>query len=151
MKLTVNKAGTEVALKDGRKNVWKVEVPAGVSAKALEGLIAGTNADATEQAAFEAALAALAAKRGSVIPDDYRHQYGADQNCGDVMAADLKQATTNPDGTLDMAAVERIASQNGVGDSYDKWVSRGLNNGMVRMNLGNVLRAKVRKGDEVRI
>ena len=144
MKLTTNKANTTVALKDGRKNVWKVEVPAGLTAAAIAGVLAGL-----EQ--VEAALAAAAAKRGSVIPDDYRVQYGVDQNCGDDVAVRLKDATTGKDGKADMAAVEAIASKNGLGDKFDQWVSRGLNNGMVRMNLGNMLRAKARKGDEVAI
>ena len=151
MKLTTNKANTTVALKDGRKNVWKVEVPAGLTAAAIAGVLAGLDADTATAEQVEAALAAAAAKRGSVIPDDYRVQYGVDQNCGDDVAVRLKDATTGKDGKADMAAVEAIASKNGLGDKFDQWVSRGLNNGMVRMNLGNMLRAKARKGDEVAI
>lgn len=150
-KLVANKAGTTVSLREGRKNTWQVEVPAGLTLAAIEGILAGADLDTVTPEAIEAALAAALAKRGSVIPEDYRVKYGADQNCGDDVAAQLKKATTDAEGGLDMDAVERIAGQNDLGGKYDEWRTKGLNNGMVRMNLGNMLRAKARKGDEVRI
>lgn len=140
-----------IALRDGRKNVWKAARPEGLSDTALDGILAGLDPETATEADLEAALAALAARKGSVIPDSYRHQYGVDQNCGDDIAVRLKDATTGPDGKADMAAVERVASENGLADDFDRWVSRGLNNGMVRMNLGNKLRGLARKGTEVRI
>lgn len=151
MKYTVAKNLDAVALKDGRKNVWKIEVPKGLTKAAIEGTLAALDPDTATQAEVEAALEAALARKGSVIPDDYRHQYGVDQNCGDDLAKRLKDATTGPDGKTDMDAVERIAGQNGLGDRFDSWAARGLNNGMVRMNLGNVLRGKARKGEEVTI
>lgn len=140
-----------IALRDGRKNVWKVALPQGLTANQIEGLIAALDPETATEADIEATLAALAAKRGSVIPDAYRHQYGVDQNCGDDVAVRLKDATTGSDGKTDMAAVERVAEANGMAGDFDRWVSRGLNNGMVRMNLGNKLRAKARKGEAVAI
>jgi len=150
-KLTLNKAQDTVTIKAGRKNIGKVEVPAGLTQAQIEGTLAAIDlATVTEQTIADA-LAAMLERKGSVIPDDYRHQYGVDQNCGDKIAADLKAKTTDGKGKADMAAVEKVAGQNGLGDKYDQWVSRGLNNGMVRMNLGNMLRAKARKGEEVTI
>lgn len=150
-KLIANKARTTISLRDGRKNVWQVEVPQGVTPAQVEGLIEAADAETATPEQIEAVLASLLAKRGSVIPDDYRVRYGADQNCGDDVAARLKSATTDGEGNLDMDAVERIAAANDLGGKFDEWRTKGLNNGMVRMNLGNMLRAKARKGDEVAI
>lgn len=44
----------------------------------------------------------------------------------------------------------KIAKSNGVSDKFDKFKNT-VNAGMVRMNLGNVLRAMVRNGTEVTI
>jgi hypothetical protein len=151
MKFTINKASTKVTLKDGRQNAWSIEVPSGISRAAIEGVLAAQDADTITADELTTALAAAAARKGSVIPDDYRVTYGVDQNCGDDIAQRLKDATTGTDGKADMAAVEAIAGANGLGDKFDQWATRGLNNGMVRMNLGNMLRAKARKGEEVAI
>lgn len=88
------------------------------------------------------------AVRGSIVPLDYRLRYGADQNCGDRMALALTAAVTKPEG-VDMAAVAEIAAANGATEKHDRWLDKGLNNGQVRMNLGNVLRGKVRRGEPV--
>lgn len=78
----------------------------------------------------------------SVVPDSYKVEYGAPQNCGDDLAEILKEAAPTP---LD---VNRIGSQNNI-DVEARW--GGKNNGMRRMNLGNVLRGMVRRGEYVRI
>lgn len=70
----------------------------------------------------------------SVVPDSFKTKYGADQNCGDELAEILR--SHDP--------VE-VCLQNGIDPS--RWA--GKNPGMFRMNLGNVLRGRVRRGDYV--
>lgn len=70
----------------------------------------------------------------SVVPDSFKQKYGPEQNCGDDIAATLAE--------LDVAIVAR---QNGI--DLSRW--EGKNPGMVRMNLGNVLRGRVRRGEYV--
>lgn len=147
MKITYK--NSEVQIKDGRKIVARI--PTTLRPAALDGLIAG--ADATlplEQlvATLTAAAEEAALRKGSVIPNEYRYQYGADQNCGDEMASALTDACT-VDGKVSVPKVEQIASDNGVADRFDAWLARDLNPGMLRMNLGNVLRGKLRRGEAV--
>ena len=82
--------------------------------------------------------------KASVVPDSYKARYGADQNCGDDVAERLK----GNDPFL-------VATDNGI-DANAKWgvgrLSLGkkpLNNGMIRMNLGNVLRGRIKRGEYV--
>ncbi len=72
----------------------------------------------------------------SKVPAKYRQAYGKAGNNGDDIAAILKGA--------DIAAV---ALENGI--DLNRWA--GKNAGMVRMNLGNVLRGMVRRGEKVTI
>lgn len=72
----------------------------------------------------------------SKVPAKYRQAYGKAGNNGDDIAAILKGA--------DIAA---IALENGI--ELSRWA--GKNAGMVRMNLGNVLRGMVRRGEKVTI
>lgn len=150
MKLTINKTSTAVTLKDGRKNVWTVD---GITLhpERLKGLVAAQDPDTITEDELRAAIEAAQQKRGSVIPDQYRYGYGVDQNCGDDIAKRLKDATTDGHGKADMQAVQKVAEKNGLAPDFDRWVSKGLNNGMVRMNLGNKLRGLARKGEEVTI
>lgn len=81
---------------------------------------------------------------GSVVPDSYKIRYGPDQNCGDDIADLLKGED-----------VYAVAMANGI-DAEGKWgegrVALGktpLNPGMVRMNLGNVLRGRAKRGEYV--
>ena len=83
-------------------------------------------------------------EKASVVPDSYKARYGADQNCGDDVADRLKGH--NP---------HDIAKDNGI-DANEKWglkrIAQGkkpLNNGMLRMNLGNVLRGRIKRGEYV--
>lgn len=149
-KLVISKTGTTVSLKDGRTTEWKIE---GITLNRarLEGLVAAQDAEAITADALQEAIDKAAAKKGSIIPDSYRHQYGVDQNCGDDIAVALKAKTTDGKGNALMDAVAEVAAANGLADKYDNWVARGLNNGQLRMNLGNMLRGKARKGEPVTI
>jgi len=82
--------------------------------------------------------------KSSVVPDSYKARYGADQNCGDDVAERLK----GHDPYL-------VALDNNI-DAEQKWgvgrIALGkkpLNNGMIRMNLGNVLRGRIKRGEYV--
>lgn len=87
---------------------------------------------------------------GSVVGEGYRAAYAEfDQTCGDDVADALRVETTAPGKriTLDLVALEKIAKDNGVDTS--NW--GGLNNGMKRMNLSNVLRRMIRQGEVVKV
>lgn len=152
MKLVINKDNTEIHAKDGKKILFRVAV-AGLRPEAIDGILAAMDLEAeTLQADIEAAVEAAKKRKGSVIPDNYRHQYGVDQNCGDDIAVKLREKAVRVEGKkehVDMDVLAEIASANGVADKFDGWMTRGLNNGMVRMNLGNVLRGKARRGDQI--
>lgn len=150
MKLTINKANTAVSLKDGRTTIWTID---GITLhpNRLAGLVAAQNPDEVTEDELREAIAKAQAKKGSIVPDEYRYRYGVDQNCGDDIAQRLKDRTTDGKGNADMEAVAEVAAKNGLSDRFDGWVARGLNNGQLRMNLGNMLRGKVRKGEEVTI
>lgn len=68
----------------------------------------------------------------SVVRESYKLRYGPDQNCGDEIAALL----LNTD-------YEQVARQNGI--DLSRW--EGKNPGMIRMNLGNVVRGRIRRGE----
>lgn len=88
---------------------------------------------------------------GTVVPVEYKKQYAEhDNTCGDIVARVLKDATTKHDGkatALDFQALADIAAANNI--DLSKWQSR--NNGMMRMNVSNVMRGKIRKGETVTI
>lgn len=88
---------------------------------------------------------------GNIVPIKYRLRYGSEQHCGDQMAQVLKQAVTAQDAEgkdfCSEPVLIQIADQNGV--DYTKWAH--LNIGQRRMNLGNVLRGKLNRGQEVRV
>lgn len=82
--------------------------------------------------------------KASVVPDSYKVRYGAEQNCGDDVAERLKGYSPFD-----------IAADNGI-DADEKWGvgrlvhgKKPLNNGMIRMNLGNVLRGRIQRGEYV--
>lgn len=151
--MKLNRHKTTIRVMDGRKVLAKVETT--LPEKTIDGLISGfdltdLDLDATLAAVTKAAEEA-AKRRGSVIPDHYRYQYGADQTCGDDIATKLTAAVTSENG-VDLDKCREIAAANGVEDRLDRWIAKDLNPGMVRMNLGNVLRGIARKGEqEVRI
>ncbi len=72
---------------------------------------------------------------GGVVPAEFRKEYAAHGgNNGDDIAALLKEAN-----------LAEVAKANGI--DLNRWAGR--NNGMVRMNLGNVLRGMIRRGEKV--
>lgn len=83
----------------------------------------------------------------TVVPFKYRLQYGPDQNCGDTVARLLSDYVRDENGKVDTDRLSEVANRNGV--DLGKWSH--LNLGMVRMNLGNVLRGRVRNGATVHI
>lgn len=153
-KTIYNARHARIEAKDGRKVLWSV--PTGnLSEAVVQGILDALHPEIEDGhedliSLITEAVAEAAKRKGSVIPDDYRVLYGADQNCGDAMAKALTAKTTT-DAGVDLEACEAIASANGIADRFDQWVAKGLNNGMVRMNLGNVLRGKLRRGEEVTI
>ncbi len=72
--------------------------------------------------------------KASLVPDSYKERYGPSQNCGDEFA-ELMAGNE----------VKEIAADNGI--DLRRW--KGKNPGMVRMNLGNVLRGRVKRGEYV--
>ena len=73
----------------------------------------------------------------SVVPAEYKERYGKDGNCGDEVA----QALAGIKGE----ALAEVATRNGI--DFKRW--EHLNPGMQRMNLGNMLRARGRRGDKI--
>lgn len=72
--------------------------------------------------------------KASLVPDSYKERYGPSQNCGDEFA----ELMAGND-------VKEIAADNSI--DLKRW--KGKNPGMVRMNLGNVLRGRVKRGEYV--
>jgi len=84
---------------------------------------------------------------GNVIGKDYRSKYGRDQNCGDQVVAAFKDAVVGDDEDARCDALRAVANANDI--NYDRWSH--LNIGMRRMNLGNVLRGMIKRGEAVTI
>lgn len=85
--------------------------------------------------------------KGSVVPAHYKKDYGPTQSCNDEVANFMKEAATDDKGKADLAALKKIAADNGV--DFGKW--EHLNIGMARMNLSNVLRGKLKRNEQVTI
>jgi len=84
---------------------------------------------------------------GSVIQKWRRDQYTlTNDSCGDAIADALKLATSDDKGKMVFDDLVQVGRDNGV-DVMARWGER--NPGMIRMNLGNVLRAMIRNGNEV--
>lgn len=153
-KLIYNARHARVEAKDGRKVV--ATLPTTLPEATLAGILAGLEPEVEDGRHTPEELLALVAeaiaeatrRKGSVVPEDYRLRYGADQSCGDAVAKALTAKVTTPNG-VDLEACRDIAEANGKGDRFDAWVAKGLNPGMVRMNLGNVLRGMARRGEAV--
>lgn len=149
MKLIYNAKLARVEAKEGRKVLWSVGT-GHLPEATVQGILDGADPEAADlQVALLAAVEAALARKGSVVPDEYRYRYGADQNCGDDVAKKLTAAVTHPETGVDVDKCAEIAAANGVGDRFDGWLAKDLNPGMLRMNLGNVLRGKARRGEEV--
>jgi hypothetical protein len=94
---------------------------------------------------------------GSIVPQKYRIRYGVTQHCGDDVAETLSAFVTLPragkkndiDGGLDRAKLRGVAEVNGIADRLAAYEDRGLNGGLLRMNVSNILRGMVRRGERV--
>lgn len=106
--------------------------------------------------ATKAELAALLAENSdgeapetkSIVPDGFKSKYKAfGGSCGDEMAEVLGKTVKTDKGKVDVTALEEVMAQNDI--DTDRWSN--LNIGQRRMNLGNVLRARVKRGESVTI
>lgn len=96
------------------------------------------------------------AEGGSIVPNKYRLRYGVTQRCGDDVAETLSAFVTLPragkkdiDGGLDRARLRAVAEVNGLADRLADYEARELNGGLLRMNISNILRGMVRRGEKV--
>lgn len=78
---------------------------------------------------------------GNIVKEEYRKKYGKGGNCGDALATAMKAADEVGHD------YQKVAIENGV--DIGRWAH--LNAGQQRMNLSNVLRAKMRKGEDVTV
>lgn len=83
----------------------------------------------------------------SIVPAKYKARYGKAGTVGDELADALTAYCHGEDGISPMKIVE-IGKQNGI-DVLDRWGQRNL--GQQRMNLGNVLRGRLKRGEYVRV
>ena len=96
---------------------------------------------------------------GSIVPTKYRIKYGVTQRCGDEVAETFSGYVTLPragkkddiDGGLDRPKLREVAAANGLADKLAEYEARELNGGLLRMNIGNILRGMVRRGERVEI
>lgn len=105
--------------------------------------------DKTTVAELEAAIADSEGKspeKKSIVPEGFKAKYKAHGgNCGDDMAEVLNGTVKDEKGKIDVPKLEEVMAQNAI--DTDRW--NGLNIGQRRMNLGNVLRAKAKRGEKV--
>ncbi len=98
---------------------------------------------------------------GNVVPKKYREKYGKSQCCGDALAEVLtgycshEVKTQTPKGKaktvvrVNLDRVVAVAQANGLQAKLERWAD--LNPGMQRMNLGNVLRGMLKRGERVTV
>jgi hypothetical protein len=87
-------------------------------------------------------------KKLNVVPKKYRLEYKARGDatcCGDDFSA-IFRAVTTVDKQTDILALIRIGELNNI-DVNAKWGTRNV--GMRRMNLGNMLRSRLKKNGEI--
>lgn len=84
----------------------------------------------------------------SIVPEGFKAKYKSHGgSCGDDMAEVFGETVKDEKGKIDVTKLEEVMAQNGI--DTDRWSN--LNVGQRRMNLGNVLRAKVKRGEFVEI
>ncbi len=94
----------------------------------------------TKRAARRRATRGSRTATGSVISSEYRKQHQPDE-----FALRLKKHVANNDGGIDLAKLRALAEANNAWDArYAK-----LNAGMQRLNVGNRLRALMRRGGKI--
>lgn len=98
-----------------------------------------------------------AKESGNVVPVKYRQKYGTAQNCGDELAGVLSafvmvEDPENPKRQVcSKSQLEAVADANGLADKMREYEDSGKNLGMIRMNIGNILRGRIRRGQYVKI
>ena len=89
--------------------------------------------------------------RGSKVPPAYKARYklrGDPDSCGDDFAKEFASTVTTMNGTkpiCNVALLEEIAERNEI--DFQRYEQ--LNPGMKRMNVGNKLRARIKRGEKL--
>lgn len=84
----------------------------------------------------------------SIVPTSYKTTYAKHGGtCGDELAVALSEAAMDDAGKVSLEQLEKVAKQNGI--DFGRWSH--LNVGQQRMNLANVLRAKLKKGEAIKV
>lgn len=126
-----------------------------VIAEAIDALQNGEGDEEGEEEAGEgeeAAEEAEEAGKGSVVPDKYRKLYaerGDANHCGDDLAQRLALLLKS-DGVADVERLRLLAALNGIDFARYETDTRGWI-GRARMTIGNILRARIRRGEEVQL
>lgn len=81
---------------------------------------------------------------GNVVPLHYKQKYGAAQNCGDAVSTHLVRPA-GMDQDVHLAFLADVADANEI--LFSRWDH--CNYGQKVMNLGNVLRGKIKRGEYV--
>lgn len=124
----------------------KTEIKAALADLDIEFDEKATKADLAELLAENSEDEGPVAK--SIVPEGFKAKYKAfGGSCGDEMAGVLGETVKGEKGKVDIAALEEVMAENGI--DIDRWSN--LNVGQRRMNLGNVLRARVKRGETVTI
>lgn len=92
--------------------------------------------------------------RFKAVKDDYRDKYVKEDEIRTQSGApSIHSGDDLAEALLGSYASElgSIAKENGLKSNYDAWIDRGLNPGMIRMNLSNMLRGKMRRGEAITI
>lgn len=136
----------------------KVFVPKGEAKIVREARENGENEKEThfevELKSGEVKVYAKKSVRFKAVDESYRDHYVHDTSvrtesgaisihCGDGLAEKLKGLT--------QLELERVADENGLKEKFEGWIADGKKPGMVRMNLGNMLRPRIRRGEKVTI
>lgn len=93
--------------------------------------------------------------KGSVVKAAYKKKYRPTNDTnGDEFTEAFRAATVNEDEAVDINKLGIVARDNGL--KILQWMhlknrDGGINVGMIRMNLGNVLRGMVRRGTTIKI
>lgn len=116
--------------------------------------------DAAQEKGFdpEAGYSEEDEPRGNGVPKKYKMQYMLNEDpdsCSDELAMAFKDYVTGTNekgkGCLDMEKLREVAKQNGCEEKLEQYEAKGLNSGMCRMNIGNIIRAKLKRGEEVAV
>lgn len=83
--------------------------------------------------------------RRSIVPPKYKAKYGKKEHCGDELGYAVSEIVRDGKGQIVMEALAALATENGL--SLDRWAH--LNPGQQSMNLRNVLRGRVKRGEAV--